>query len=136
MTVTQKRLDISDTELTAQQYAEQNNLWMNMLGGVYYDKITNKYKMAPIKYSDVSLLGEKIRFASGQEFQVIHSCLASEYKNKKEVYNAWWDRAKKLVEQYKEQQKIAEHIASNNTDIKKLRKEGALLGTEDLTDGM
>ena len=35
MAVTQKHIDISDTEMTAQQWAEsQNNIWMNLLNGI------------------------------------------------------------------------------------------------------
>lgn len=137
MGINVKQVDLTDSEYTnALDWAADKGYWMNMLGGIRYDTVTGKYVMAPIKYSDVSLLGEKIKFASGQEFQVVYSCLAAEYKNKKEVYDEWWDNAKKIKEGFLEQQQIAEHIASNNTDLKKLRKEGALLDKEDITEGL
>ena len=137
MAINVKKVDLTDSEYTnTLDWAADKGYWMNMLGGVRYDQITGKYVMAPIKYSDVSLLGEKIKFASGQEFQVVYSCLASEYRDKKEVNDEWWENAHKIVDGFKEQQQIAEHIASNNTDLKKLRAEGALLGKEDITDGL
>ena len=45
----------------------------------------NKYKMAPIVYSDVPLEGEKVKYGSGQEFVVNYSCLAEEFAHKTEV---------------------------------------------------
>ena len=49
---------------------------------------------------------------------------------------AWWERAQKVVDDFKEQQKIQAHIDSTNTDLKKLRREGALLDKEDIADGL
>ena len=80
------------------------------------------------------MTGEKIKFASGQEFQVLYSCLAMDYANKKEVKNEWWEQTNKLVEGYKEQKQIQDHIATNNTDLKRLRKEGALLDKDELDE--
>lgn len=135
MAITQKHIDVSDKYDSEQEYAENTpGVYMNMLGGIRWDPIDNKYKAAPIKYSDVDLTGEKIRFSGGQEFTVIFSCLATEYKNKAEVRNAWYEAAQKLKEDYIEQTKLEKHIASNNTDLKKLRKEGALLDQDDLED--
>jgi len=137
MAINVKHVDLTNSDYTnTLDWAADQGYWMNMLGGVRYDQITGKYIMAPIKYSDVSLLGEKIRYASGQEFQVVYSCLANEYKNKEEVRNEWWENARNIVNGFKEQQQIAEHIASNNTDLKKLRKEGALLNKEDIVEGL
>lgn len=130
MAITNKMLDITKEGMSEQQYAEQHGLFMNMLGGCRWDPLRNRYVMAPIKYSDVDLTGEKIKFQGGQEFQVIFSCLASEYAHKQEVKDAWWEKAKWLVEQYKQQEKIEAYIKTNNTDLKKLRKEGKLLDEE------
>ena len=59
-----------------------------------------------------------------------------EYQNKEEVRKEWWENAKKIVDGFKEQQQIADYIRTNNTDLKKLRVEGALEGKEDITDGL
>lgn len=132
--VSVKMLDIRDTEYnSAQDYAEHTpGIYMNMLNGIRWDPITNLYKAAPVKYSDTPLEGEKIKFASGQEFTVIFSCLATEYANKTEVREAWNKAAQKLKEDYLNQEKIERHIATNNTDLKKLQKEGALSTKEEL----
>ena len=134
MAVTKKDIDLTPTDYaSAQNYAESKvGTWMNMLNAISFNEVDHKYHMPPIQYSDVNLEGEKIKFASGQEFTVIFSCLASEYKNKKEVYDAWWNKAKELKKAYEEQIKIDSHIASHNTDLKKLRKEGQLLNKEEL----
>jgi hypothetical protein len=134
MAIETKIIDLTNTEFSSEQeYAENTpGVFMNLLGGCYYDPVTNKYKLPPIKYSSVSLLGEKIRFNNNQEFTVLFSCLGVEYKHKKEVYNKWWEEARKLVDAYKEQVKIDEHIRTNNTDLKKLRREGLLLTSEEL----
>lgn len=137
MTVNVTNVDLTDSEYNSPlEWAAAKGYWMNMLGGVRYDYVRAKYVMAPIKYSNVSLVGEKIRFASGQEFQVVYACPAKEYQNKEEVRKEWWENAQKIVDGFKEQQQIKEHIETNNTDLKKLRKEGALLGKEDITDGL
>jgi hypothetical protein len=137
MSIEVKQVDLTNTDYASElDWAADKGYWMNMLGGVRYDYVTQKYVMAPIKYSDVSLEGEKIKFASGQEFQVLYSCLAAEFKNKQEIKNAWWEHAQKIVDDFKEQQKIQAHIDSTNTDLKKLRREGSLLDKEDLADGM
>ena len=137
MSIEVKHVDLTNTDYASElDWAADKGYWMNMLGGVRYDYVTQKYVMAPIKYSDVSLEGEKIKFASGQEFQVLYSCLAAEFKNKQEIKNAWWEHAQKIVDNFKEQQKIQAHIDSTNTDLKKLRREGSLLDKEDLADGM
>lgn len=133
MTISTKVIDLDNTEFKSiQQYAENTKgVWMNMLNAVAYNPTDNKYHFPPIKYSDVNLEGEKIKFASGQEFTVIFSCLASEFANKKKVKDAWWKKAKELVEAYKEQIKLDSYIASNNVDLKKLRKEGLLEDKKD-----
>lgn len=133
MAVTQKHIDISDTEMTAQQWAEsQNNIWMNLLNGIRWDPIDNKYKVAPIKYSDVSLEGEKIRFGNNQEFQVLFSCLACEYAHKQEVKNKWNEALENLKKAYEEQKQLDRYTQSNNVDLKKLRDEGELLTKDEL----
>lgn len=132
MTVTTKVIDLKDTEYrSSQQWAESTNgVYMNMLAGVRYDEITGKYRIAPIKYSDANLEGEKIRFSNNIELQVVYSCLAKDYKNNKSVYNEWWEHAKKLVQMYKDQKQIEAHVKSNNVDLKKLRDEGELEDAE------
>ena len=134
MAVTKKDVDLTNTDyVSAQSYAEtKTGTWMNMLNAISFNETDHKYHMPPIQYSDVNLEGEKIKFASGQEFTVIFSCLASEYKNKKEVYDLWWKKANELKAAYQEQVKLDAHIASTNTDLKKLRKEGQLLNKEEL----
>ena len=134
MAISKKDLDLTTTEhVSAQSYAESTKgIWMNMLNAISFNEVDHKYHMPPVQYSDVNLEGEKIKFASGQEFTVIYSCLASEYKNKKEVYDEWWTKAKELKKAYEEQRKLDAHIASNNTNLKKLRAEGQLLDKEEL----
>lgn len=130
MTITTKVLDI-DEEATEQQIAERRGYYMNLLGGCRYDPMDHKYKMAPIKYSDVPLEGEKIKFANGQEFVVTYSCLASDYSTKKAIYDMWWKETQKIIDAYKEQEQLKAHIATNNIDLKRLRSEGKLLDKED-----
>lgn len=134
MTVTTKIVNPSDTEYTSEQNWAENTkgVFMNMLNGVSFNTVDNKYHMMPIKYSDVNLTGEKIKFANGQEYTVVFSCLASEYAHKQEVKDAWWNAAKDLIEGYKNAQKIEDHIATNNVDLKKLRSEGSLLNMDEL----
>lgn len=136
MTITTKHINLDDTDyVSEQQWAENTpGVFMNLLGGCRWDPIDNKYKIVPIKYSSVNLEGEKIKFSSGQEFQVLYSCLATDYANKQEVKDKWWEEAHKLIDGYKQQKQIQEHIASNNTDLKKLRKEGTLLEKEELDE--
>lgn len=128
MSIGKKEINLKETEFkTAQQYAENTTgVWMNMLGGVRFDPVDNKYKLAPIKYSDCSLEGETIKFGNGVELQVLYSCLAKDYANKKEVYNEWWENAKKIVQKYKEQMQVKEYVESNDIDLKKLREQGSL----------
>lgn len=133
MAIKQKTIDISDKELTKQQYAEQTKgVYMNMLCGCRWDPVDNKYKMPPIIYSDIPLEGETVKSGGGQDFIVNYSCLAEEYAHKQEIKDMWWNKAQEVVKMYKEQQQIAEHIKSNNTDLKKLRKEGVLKDQDEL----
>ena len=137
MAIEQKTIDISADENYAskQKWAEATSgIFMNMLAGVRYDTVRNKYVMAPIQYSTVNLEGEKIKFSSGQELMVVFSCLASEYANKKEVYDKWWDAAKTLIKSYKEQKQLEAHIESNNTDLKTIDKEGLLKDEDELNN--
>lgn len=136
MTIGTKYIDLVDTDYVSQQQWAENTpgVFMNLLGGCRWDPIDNKYKVVPIKYSSVDLTGEKIRFSSGQEFQVLYSCLAMDYANRQEVKDKWWEEVHKLIDGYKQQKQIQEHIATNNTDLKRLRKEGSLLDKEDLDE--
>lgn len=127
MSVTKKNIDISKEELTKQQWASKTKgIFMNMLSGVFYNPQDGKYHMPPIQYSDCSLEGEKIKFANGQELIVIFSCLAEEFEHKQEVKDQWWAKAREVKESYLKQKQIEEHVASNDVDLKKLRKQGAL----------
>jgi hypothetical protein len=134
MAIETKHVDISEKEYASQQEWAENTkgVYMNLLGGVRWDPTDNKYKMAPIKYSTVPLEGEKIQFGGGQEFIVMFSCLAEEYAHKKEVRDLWWEKANEVVNSYKEQKQLQDHIATNNTDLKRLRKEGLLKTQEEL----
>jgi len=137
MAVTQKTIDISNTEYNSElEWASANGYWLNLLNGITWDEKIKKYRLTPLKYSTVSLYGEKIRFGDGQEFQVIFSCLASEYLHKQKVKDEFNDKIQWLKDQYNEQVKLKRHIDSNNTDLKKLRAEGALANKEDLADGL
>ena len=134
MAIEQKIINLDETTYKSEQEwaTHQNGIWMNLLGGIRFDPVRNKYVVAPIKYSTVNLEGEKVKFASGQEYQVIFSCLASEYANKKEVYDKWWEKVEELKEAYKQQQQIEAYTKTNNVDIKKLRNEGNLLTQDEL----
>ena len=133
MTIEVKAIDISNQELSAQQWAEKTTgIYMNMLGACYYDEKTAQYKLPPIKYSDVNLEGEKIKFGNGVELDVMFSCLASEYRNKKEVYDLWWQKAREIVEDYKKQLQFDDYAKSNNVSLKKLRQTGQLLEKNEL----
>lgn len=136
MAVTNKVIDLTNTDFKSEQeYAEKTNgIYMNMLNGIRWDPIDNKFKIAPIKYSDIPLEGEKIRFANNQELQVIFSCLASEFANKQEVRDKWWARAEKLKKDYIEQAKLDSYLKSSNTDLRKLRSEGALKDQDEVKD--
>lgn len=136
MTITTKHIDLVDTDyVTQQQWAENTpGVFMNLLGGCRWDPVDNKYKIVPIKYSSVDLTGEKIRFAGGQEFQVLYSCLAMDYANCQEVHDKWWEETQKLIDGYKQQKQIQDHINTNNTDLKKLRKEGSLLDKDEIDE--
>lgn len=138
MSIEQKTLDLDKTKYKSElDWATHTpGIWMNLLGGIRLDQVTNKYVVAPIKYSDVNLEGEKIKFASGQEYQVIFSCLAIEYANKRDVYDMWWNKVEELKEAYKQQKQIEAHVKSNNVDIKKLRNEGNLFTQEELDKGV
>lgn len=127
MTITKKNVDISNEELSKQQWASKTKgVFMNMLSGVFYDPKDGKYHMPPIQYSDCNMEGEKIKFATGQEFVVIFSCLAEEFEHKAEVREKWWNKAKEVRDNYIKQKQIEEHVATTNTDLNKLRKEGSL----------
>jgi len=128
MSIGKKKIDLPEEYLSSQQWAEsQKCVFMNMLNGVAFNNVDNKYHMMPVQYSDVNMEGEKIRFADGREFTVIYSCLASEYAHKKEVRDEWWSKAKELVDGYKNAQQMEDYIASNNgIDLNKMREQGNL----------
>lgn len=134
MTITTKELDLTKEDYKSpQEYAEHTpGVFMNMLNGVSYNTVDGKYHMMPIKYSDVNMEGEKIRFANGQEYTVVFSCLAQEYANKQEVKDKWWAAANKLVESFKEARKMDLYLATNNKDLKKMRQRGELLNSDEI----
>lgn len=128
MTIVKKDMELPKEYASRQQWAEnQKCVFMNMLNGVSFNTVDNKYHMMPIQYSDVNMEGEKVRFNDNREFMVIYSCLASEYAHKQEVRDEWWAKARELVEGYKKAQQMDDYIASNNgIDLKKMRQEGSL----------
>ena len=133
MTITTKFMDLDKKYKSEQDWASHTKgIFMNMLNGVAYNEVDKKYHMLPIKYSDVNLEGEKIKFANDQEYIVVFSCLAEEYEHKQEVRDAWWKAANDLVNSFKESRKIDAYIASNNFDLKKLREESSLMDKDEL----
>lgn len=127
MAITQTSIQIPDGE-TEQSWAEKTpGVYMNLVGLAGKNPVDGKYHFAPIKYSDVSLEGEKIKYGpKGQEATVLFSCLAMEYKNKQEVRDMWWAKAKEAIESLKQQEQIEAYVKQENIDLKKLRKEGSL----------
>ncbi len=133
MAIDVKSIDITNEGLTEQQWAEQTpGVFMNMLSLIGYDKVTGKYRMAPIKYSDANLEGETIRFAGGEEAIVWYSCLASDYANKTEIYDEWWAKVNEIKTKYIEMKNLGEHVKTHNVDLKKLRNEGKLLEKDEI----
>jgi len=113
--------------LTEQAWAEKTpGVWMNLIGLAGKNPIDNKFHFAPIKYSDTNLEGEKVKYPDGREATVLFSCLAMEYKNKKEVHDMWWAKANEAIKSLREQEQIETYVKQNNIDLKDLRKQGAL----------
>ncbi len=124
--ITTTNIQIPDG-LTEQEWAEQTpGVYMNLIGLAGKNPIDGKYHFAPIKYSDVNMEGEKVKYSDGREATVLFSCLAMEYKNKKEVYDMWWAKAREAINSLKEQEKIETYTKQNNIDLKDLRRSGAL----------
>ena len=124
--ITKTNIQIPDG-LTEQEWAEQTpGVYMNLIGLAGKNPIDGKYHFAPIKYSDVNMEGEKVKYGDGREAVVLFSCLAMEYKNKKEVYDMWWAKAREAIESLKEQEDIENYTKQNNIDLKDLRRSGAL----------
>ena len=124
--ITNTNIQIPDG-LTEQEWAEQTpGVYMNLIGLAGKNPIDGKYHFAPIKYSDVNMEGEKVKYGDGREAVVLFSCLAMEYKNKKEVYDMWWAKAREAIESLQEQEKIENYTKQNNIDLKDLRRSGAL----------
>jgi len=134
MAITKTTIEIPEG-YSEQAWAEQTpGVYMNMLGMAGKNPVDGKYHFAPIKYSDVNMEGEKVKFADGREATVIFSCLAMEYKNKKEVYDQWWAKAKEAIESLKEQEQIENYVKQENIDLKDLRKQGMLDEETDVTE--
>ena len=124
--ITNTNIQIPDG-LTEQEWAEQTpGVYMNLIGLAGKNPVDGKYHFAPIKYSDVNMEGEKVKYGDGREAVVLFSCLAMEYKNKREVYDMWWAKAKEAIESLKEQENIENYTKQNNIDLKDLRRSGAL----------
>lgn len=124
--ITNTNIQIPDG-LTEQEWAEQTpGVYMNLIGLAGKNPVDGKYHFAPIKYSDVNMEGEKVKYSDGREATVLFSCLAMEYKNKKEVYDMWWAKAREAIESLREQEQIENYVKQNNMDLKDLRKSGAL----------
>ena len=133
MAITEKVVDLTDTNKTQAEWLnETKGVWINMLNGVWYNEQDKKYHFVAPIFSDVSLEGEKIKPRSNQEFTVVFSCLYDEFQNNAEVKAKWWKAAEEVKQAYIEQKKIQAHVESNNTDLKRLRKEGALEDKEEL----
>lgn len=128
MTIVKKNMELDEQYASSQQWAENTKgIYMNMLNGVAFDQVDQKYHMLPIQYSDVNMEGEKVRFNDNREFMVIYSCLATEYAHKEEIRNEWWAKARALVEDYKKAQQVEDYINSNNgIDLKRMRQDGTL----------
>lgn len=124
--ITKTPIQIPDGE-TEQSWAEQTpGVYMNLVAMAGKNPVDGKYHFAPIVYSDVNMEGEKVKYPDGREATVIFGCLAMEYKNKKEVYDAWWAKAQEAVKALKEQEQIETYVKQNNVDLKKLRNQGSL----------
>ena len=124
--ITNTNIQIPDG-LTEQEWAEQTpGVYMNLIGLAGKNPVDGKYHFAPIKYSDVNMEGEKVKYGDGREATVLFSCLAMEYKNKKEVYDMWWAKAREAIESLREQEQIENYVKQNNMDLKDLRRSGAL----------
>lgn len=133
MAITQKVVDLTQTDKTQQEWLnETKGVWINMLNGVWFNEQDKKYHFVAPVFSDVPLEGETVKYRSNQEFTVVFSCLYEEFKNNTEVKDKWWKAAEEVKKAYIEQKKIQAHIDTNNTDLKRLRKEGTLEDKEDL----
>lgn len=131
MAVTRTNIQIPDG-LTEQEWAEQTpGVYMNLVGLAGKNPVDGKYHFAPIKYSDVNLEGEKIKYGNGLEATVIYSCLAMEYKHKKEVHDEWWAKAREAIKTLQEQEQIENYVKQENIDLKKLRNQGSLEDKEE-----
>lgn len=123
---TKTPIEIPEGE-TEQSWAEKTpGCYMNLVAMAGKNPADGKYHFAPIVYSDTNMEGEKVKYPDGREATVLFSCLAMEYKNKKEVYDQWWAKANEAVKALKEQEKIENYVKQNNIDLKKLRNEGSL----------
>lgn len=131
MAVTQTNIQIPDG-VTEQEWAEKTpGVYMNMVGLAGKNPVDGKYHFAPIKYSDVNLEGEKIKYGNGTEATVIFSCLAVEYRDKKEVRDMWWAKAREAIKTLQEQEQIENYVKQENIDLKKLRDQGSLIDDND-----
>lgn len=117
-----------------QEWAEQTpGVYMNLVAMAGKNPIDNKYHFSSIQYSDVNMEGEKVKYPDGREATIVFSCLAMEYKNKKEVYDQWWSKANEVIKMLKEQEQVETYVKQNNIDLKKLREQGSLEDKEDVT---
>ena len=67
MAITQTTFEIPEGE-SPQSWAEKTpGVYMNMIGLAGKNPVDGKYHFAPIKYSDVNLEGEKIKYGNGTE---------------------------------------------------------------------
>ncbi len=127
-------IQIPDGE-SPQSWAEKTpGVYMNLVGLAGKNPVDGKYHFAPIQYSDVNMEGEKVKYPDGREAVVLFSCLAMEYKNKKEVYDQWWAKANEAIQSLREQEQIENYVKQENIDLKKLREEGSLEDKEDVTE--
>lgn len=132
--ITKTAIEIPEDE-SPQSWAEKTpGVWMNLIGLAGKNPVDGKYHFAPIQYSDINMEGEKVKYPDGREATVLFSCLAMEYKNKKEIRDQWWAKAKEAIKMLKEQEQIESYVKQNNLDLKKLREQGSLDDENDVTE--
>ena len=131
---TKTTIQIPDGE-SEQSWAEKTpGCYMNLVAMAGKNPVDGKYHFAPIVYSDTNMEGEKVKYPDGREATIVFSCLAMEYKNKKEVSDRWWTKANEVVKMLKEQEQIETYVEQNNIYLKKLRNQGSLEEKEDVAE--
>mgnify|MGYP000294437623 CR=1 FL=1 len=79
--------------------------------------------------SNKNLLGEKVKFQMGAEeteASVIYSCLGTDYKNQKKYRREFKEAVDQLVKDYKNQERVEAHLATENYTLAEMRKKGLI----------